>query len=54
MKQRELGLPVDEPPGPRGEVTHDSGWYCPIPGRQLPPIEWFEVPPHLRDGYDGK
>ena len=29
--------------GPEPRVTHDSGWYCPIPGRPLPPIQAFEV-----------
>jgi hypothetical protein len=31
-------------------VVFDSCWYCPIPGRPLPPIEAFEIPAGQRAG----
>jgi hypothetical protein len=33
---------------PDSETVFDSGWYCPIPGKSLPPIESFKIPVNLR------
>lgn len=44
---RDVGRPIGGPEWQRDNtprVVYDSGWYCRVPGKPLPPIEAFRVP----------